>query len=412
MSKKIKMLVIPSDASGVGYFRSIWPHQYIQEHYSDEFDIDIIYLKDINRANLIDFLRQYDIIHFHKQLDRDGDILNTIKFLEIPVILDIDDHYKLGPDHPMFISSQRENWAQPIVEHIKKVDYVTTTTSIFANILKKHNKNVKVFPNAINPQLPQFQQTKKKSDKIRFGLICGSSHKKDIELMNAIESIPEETRNKMQIVLCGFDTNGVTTIYDPKTGNVTRRPIYPQESVWCEYENFLTNNLKLVSPEHADFLKKYIKGFDDPFENDFYRRFWTKDIQNYAKHYENVDVLLAPLKENDFNSVKSQLKFIECGFTDTAIIASNFGPYTIDGKPYIMKGGEINNDGNCLLVDPRKNHKDWVKYIKYLVGHPEAIETMRENLKTEMREKYSMEKVARDRVAFYKSIVEEKQNKC
>ena len=43
MAKKIKMLVIPSDRSGVGFYRSLNPHQYIAEHYSDEFDIDIVY---------------------------------------------------------------------------------------------------------------------------------------------------------------------------------------------------------------------------------------------------------------------------------------------------------------------------------------------------------------------------------
>ena len=41
MNKKIKMLVIPSDKSGCGKFRSVDPHVYIAEHYGDEFDIDI-----------------------------------------------------------------------------------------------------------------------------------------------------------------------------------------------------------------------------------------------------------------------------------------------------------------------------------------------------------------------------------
>jgi hypothetical protein len=33
---KIKMLVIPSDHTGCGYFRSLNPHQYIAEHYADD----------------------------------------------------------------------------------------------------------------------------------------------------------------------------------------------------------------------------------------------------------------------------------------------------------------------------------------------------------------------------------------
>lgn len=237
MDKKIKILVVPSDASGCGYFRSIWPHQYIQEHYADEFDIDVMYMRDFPANDLPNFFSQYDIIHMHKQFDKDGRVMDVIKFLGIPVVLDIDDHFKIGPDHPMHLTAQKEGWSQQILNHVQKADYVTTTTPIFANILKKYNKNVHIFPNAIDPEIPQFKQVKKKSDKIRFGLICGSTHRKDIELMGALDTLPSDIKDKMQIVLCGFDTNGTTTIYNRTTGEVTRRPITPQESVWCRYED-------------------------------------------------------------------------------------------------------------------------------------------------------------------------------
>ena len=47
MNKKIKMLVIPSDKFGVGHWRSKRPHEFIQEHYPDEFDVDIMYMENI-----------------------------------------------------------------------------------------------------------------------------------------------------------------------------------------------------------------------------------------------------------------------------------------------------------------------------------------------------------------------------
>ena len=37
MSKKIKVLVIPSDKSGVGLFRSVDPHIYLQNEYPNDF---------------------------------------------------------------------------------------------------------------------------------------------------------------------------------------------------------------------------------------------------------------------------------------------------------------------------------------------------------------------------------------
>jgi glycosyltransferase involved in cell wall biosynthesis len=401
MSNKIKMLVIGSDYTGCFKFRSCDPHVYIQEHYSDEFDIDIVHVPDLPRENLDKFFSQYDLIHIHKQLDRNCDLMKMIKFLGIPVILDIDDHYNLGNDHPMSLTARKERWAEPIINHLKMADYVTTTTPIFAKTLRKHNKNVHVFPNAINPEEPQYIQTKTKSDKLRVGIICGSSHLHDIELLG---DLVNRVADNVQIVLCGFDTNGTITTYNQATGEKTQRPIRPEESVWFTYEKILTGNYAQISPGHKDFLMKFMKNVDDPFVNEKYRRMWTRDITKYATHYENVDVLLAPLKENDFNSVKSQLKTIEAGFTHTALIAQNFGAYTIDSIPMIEKGGKINENGNSLLVDSRKNHKDWAKYINKLAANPDMVKKLQDNLYNYVKDKYSIEAVCKDRVEFYKKI--------
>ena len=92
MNKKIKMLVIPSDKTGVGKFRSVDPHVYIAEHYNDDFDVDIMYLEDIPTNDIEDFLKKYDLIHIHKQLDKELRLMSTIKFLGIPVIVDVDDY--------------------------------------------------------------------------------------------------------------------------------------------------------------------------------------------------------------------------------------------------------------------------------------------------------------------------------
>jgi len=399
--KKIKMLVIPSDRTGVGKFRSVDPHVYIAENYKDDFDVDIVY--SLPKENLDTFFKQYDLIHIHKQLDKNCEIMKMIKFLEIPVILDIDDHFKLGNDHPMSLTAKKERWHEPIINHLKLADYVTTTTPIFADVLKQHNKNVFVFPNAINPDEKQYQQEKKKSDKVRVGIICGSSHLHDIELLGDLVS---NTADNVQIVLCGFDTNGTITTYNRETGEKTQRPIKPEESVWFTYEKILTGNYKNISSEHKEFLMKFMKNVDDPFVNDKYRRMWTRNITEYATHYENVDILLAPLKENEFNKVKSQLKTIEAGFTHTALIAQNFGAYTIDSVPMIEFGGKINENGNCLLVDSRKNHKDWVKYINKLAGDPEMLKKLQENLYNYVKDKYSIAAVCAERVKFYKSIVD------
>ena len=401
MDKKIKMLVIPSDKSGCGKFRSVDPHVYIAEHYGDEFDVDIVY--NMPNGDLEAFLKQYDLIHIHKQLDKQCKIIDMIKFLGIPVILDIDDHFKLGNDHPMSITAKKERWHEPIINHLKKADYVTTTTPIFADVIKQHNKNVKVFPNAINPEEKQYAVEKNpRTDKLRVGIICGSSHLKDLELLSGIAT--QVNKDKVQFVLCGFDTRGTRTIYKDN-GEVETRPIYPQESVWCDYEKIFTDNYRTISPEHKDFLMKYMAGVDDPFTNEPYRRMWTRHINDYATHYQNVDVLIAPLKENDFNKVKSELKEIECGFTHTAFIGQNFGAYTINLVPMIEKGGKINEEGTALLVDSSKNHKQWAKYINKLADDADMLKKLQDNLYNFVKDRYSLAEICKQRVEFYKSIV-------
>lgn len=401
MDKKIKMLVIPSDRTGVGKFRSVDPHVYIAEHYGDEFDVDIVY--NMPNGDLEAFLKQYDLIHIHKQLDKQCKIIDMIKFLGIPVILDIDDHFKLGNDHPMSITAKKERWHEPIINHLKKADYVTTTTPIFADVIKQYNKNVKVFPNAINPEEKQYAVAKNpRTDKLRVGIICGSSHLKDLELLSGIAT--QVNKDKVQFVLCGFDTRGTRTIYKDN-GEVETRPIYPQESVWCDYEKIFTDNYRTISPEHKDFLMKYMAGVDDPFTNEPYRRMWTRHINDYATHYQNVDVLIAPLKENDFNKVKSELKEIECGFTHTAFIGQNFGAYTINLVPMIEKGGKINEEGTALLVDSSKNHKQWAKYINKLADDADMLKKLQDNLYNFVKDRYSLAEICKQRVEFYKSIV-------
>ena len=400
MSDKIKMLVIPSDRNGgVGKFRSIDPHVYIGEHYKDEFDIDIVF--DMPYGGLEAFLKQYDLIHIHKQLDSDGKVMGMIKFLGIPVIVDIDDYYYLGNDHPMSVSAKRGKWHVPIINHLRSADYVTTTTPIFAEELRKINPNVAVFPNAVDPSEPQFNVPKVKGDgTLRVGIICGSTHKVDLELLDGIAK--QVDKDKVQFVLCGFDTRGTKSIYD-SDGSVRTIPIKPQESVWCEYERIFTDGYKNISNEHKEFLGRFIQT-DDPFTSEPYRRMWTRDIKHYATHYSNVDVLIAPLKENDFNKYKSELKEIECGFTNTAFIGQDFGAYTINLKPMIEKGGKVNENGTALLVPTSKNHKLWAKYINKLANDNDMLKKLQNNLHDFVVENYSLDKICEERVKLYHDL--------
>jgi glycosyltransferase involved in cell wall biosynthesis len=235
----------------------------------------------------------------------------------------------------------------------------------------------------------------------------GSSHEKDMKLFEGtINKLPKDIFNKIQIVLCGFDTRGTMTMFNQDGTIQSQRPIKPEESVWYRYEKNVTDNYAIVSPVYKNFLEQFIPNSQWPgVENEAYRREWTKDVSTFATHYRNVDVLLAPLEETEFNIVKSELKFIEAGFTHTAVVASNFGPYTIGSKEFFKYGGGINEDGNCILIDRRKCHKDWAKAIMKLTEHPEWIKMLQDNMYNTVKDKYDIRNVTKERAEWYKNII-------
>jgi glycosyltransferase involved in cell wall biosynthesis len=116
-------------------------------------------------------------------------------------------------------------------------------------------------------------------------------------------------------------------------------------------------------------------------------------------------VALAPLAENSFNKYKSQLKIIEAGFHKKAIIAQNYGPYTIDLISAIEKGGGFNESGNALLVDTSKNHKQWSQHVKRLVDNPNLVKDLGEKLYETVKDTYNLNNVTKNRAEIYKTLL-------
>lgn len=301
---KINILCIPSDRFGVGFWRSVSPHRALALKMPEKFNVDIMY--EIPQQGILEeFYKQYDIVHIHKKLDDNCEIIHFFQKLGCMVIIDVDDAPKLDKEHPMFLTSEKEKWYIPINKSMMEANAVTTTTVVFQKeIIQKFNKNAFVLPNALPENEGQFILHKEPSDRIRFGIVCGSSHYYDlIILKDMIQMLPKEYLDKIQFVLCGFDIKGTKTVYHPGVEEPERIPIKTEESIWNEFERILTNNYQTISKEHKEFLQKYIQT-EDPFKNEPYMRYWTIPIHNYYQQYNHVDCLLAPLHENHFNSVK------------------------------------------------------------------------------------------------------------
>jgi glycosyltransferase involved in cell wall biosynthesis len=401
---KIKVLVVPSDRSGVGKFRSVDPHIFLQNLYGDDFHIDIIYDPSYDDMN---FWKKYQIVSFHRSIgpdfEKSHELIQKLNTMGIITVCDIDDYWMPGKEHPIHDIIMFNKINEKIVANLKVAKYVTTTTTLFADEIRKYNKNVFVLPNAINPNEPQFKEPTLESDRLRFGWLGGSSHLHDIQILNEGFNKLTKYQDKVQYVLCGFDTRGTVTEINSQTGEHVKRNIKPDETVWAQYEKIFTQDYKIVSDEYKKHLLLYNQ---DIFPNEMaesYLRVWTKPVTSYAKNYSKFDVSLAPIKNHMFNRMKSQLKVIEAGFYKKALIASNIGPYSLDLK-HCLKNGEL-VDGNALLVDEVRNHSDWAKYMEKLIKNPNMAKDMGERLYETVKDKYDLNIVTKDRAEFYKSIL-------
>jgi len=404
MSNKIKVLVLPSDKTGCGKFRSVDPHVMLQNLYPDDFHVDIDYEPKINDIN---YWKQYQIVHVHRNIgnnyDNTPNIIRLLKSIGIVVVIDIDDYWLPTKEHPIHQLIVQNKIHEKIVANLKEASYVTTTTKVFADEIMKLNSNVVVFPNAIDPNEPQFKQPTLESDRIRIGWLGGSSHLHDLMLLQGFVNKNSDLSDKVQYVLCGFDTRGTMTEINQQTGEQKQRPIKPEETVWARYEEIFTDNYKIVDENY----KKYLNEFKEyNYETSLslpYSRVWTKPVTSYAMNYSKLDISLAPIKNHIFNRVKSQLKVIEAGFYKKALIASEVGPYTIDLKHSLDKGNFI--DGNALLVDENRNHSDWAKYIKKLVQNPNMITDMGERLYETVKDTYDLKNVSKEMGEWYKTLI-------
>jgi len=407
---KIKIIVIPSDKTGVSYFRSTKPHIKLEQNYPDLFHVDIDYEPQLDNN---EFLAQYDIIHYHRTMgdyDKISDLLDRCDKLGVKTVMDLDDYWDPGNHHPAYHLVKSMELDKKILGNVKCARNVMTTTQLFKNEMLKHNKNVVVIPNTIDPEEDQYKinPVEKEDSRIRIGYLGGSSHKYDLEQLrlNIKKLHGDKLTDLIKFYIAGYDLRGSVTMIDPNTKEQKQRPILPKESVWYEYEQIFTDNFTTIGPQYKEWLMRFEKDGVYDTTNESYKRCWTLPISSYAKNYNQFDIALAPIEENMFNKVKSQLKVIEAGFFKKALIASNFGPYTIDCINAWDKGG-WNPKGNALLVGSANTHKEWYEHIKRLIKNPNAITELGEKLCETVKVKYHIDTITEHRKDYYLALVKD-----
>jgi len=398
----IKVLVLTSDVDGIGYYRNFMPHLTIND---PEFEVDIRMLQD-GTLNLLDpnFMGQYKILFYNKSIpfakpEFFESFNQNLKNLNIKVVYDIDDYWVLSSSHLNYDMWKKSKADEVITRALREADHVTTTTPLFANRISEINPNVSVMANAVNLEEQQWTFNRRPSDKIRFLWGGGISHMVDLRLLKtSFEMFDKDFLKNAQLFMCGYDLR----VRTPK-GMIQKSD--PRTNQWSFFEDIFTNRGKYITGvEHRKYLQTYDDkgyGINEEHINEFYQRRWTRPILNYGHMYNEADVCLSPLKNNQmFNFYKSNLKVIEAGAHHCPLIASNYGPYTVDDIE-----GKKDGKQKGFLIDEDKP-KMWYEKMKFYVENPDVMREHGENLFNYVKENLCIKVVGEKRKQLYKKVVE------
>lgn len=387
MKHNILIVVNSQKPGGVEYHRQIIPHDFL----TDEFNVAFINEVESNeftfqgeKVIMSELLDKFKLVQFARTLSTGWRMQETAEKLRkkgIVCVLDLDDYWEYPKDHLLYEEHIKDHVRGKVQLSIKLADCITTTTPFFADRIRHYNKNVYVLPNAINPEDQQFSVQKTNDSRVRFGWAGSHCHTNDIASINlSIKRLNEdqELKGKYQIKLGGYNGSPVSIFF----------------------EQIFTSNYHLVKdhPLYKSYLQENNERNNDQWEPMPYKRIWYKDVDNYAKGYNEFDVSLIPLVNNRFNSCKSQLKLIEAGFMKKAAICSKVMPYTIDGI----------DKKNCLMVKESANDFGWYQAMKKMIQNQSMVEDLAEGLYETVKDKYNVKTVSKERSELYKRLIEKK----
>lgn len=459
MERKINILFYNLDGAGVNYYRTLTPAIELDGKYPEEFTTEINSKINFDAPETLEYLKSFDIIHYHRQLIPDDSkmliLSKELKEAGTVLVMDIDDYWFLNKKHPLYDMSVENKGHVSILNNIKIADYCTTTTELFATEIRKitNKDNVMVLHNSINPDtMRQFQNNWKPDvdGRVRITYMAGSSHMGDLEQLEGVINVlsnDSELKDKFKIIISGWDTEGNTidinfntefgevlkskgmwnkeTIkilnktrgdvdaiprlsdeiknkYRGKVFDMKQRTINSNESVYYQYEKILTDNHRLIkNPDYVRWLHNFERNVSYPNEGNFARR-WTEKANVYAKVLDETDIVIAPLDDNTFNTMKSNLKQVECWTRKLPIVCSDIPPYNVDGK----------HMENCVLIPVKKNaSKYWVKHLKRLILDADLRKKLGEQLYEDFKVKYNLSNVTDLRATFYKEALSKSEKR-
>jgi hypothetical protein len=294
---------------------------------------------------------KYDYLVFNRGLGynyHDLEIIDKFKDKGIKIIMDIDDYWVLPDYHPIVWRDDvdYDTWKGSIVANLAMADYIWTSTEYLKSKIESLVPNTPtiIARNAIDyDDELQWSEVKGKSrnkDKVVIGYAGSTTHYKDLDpLQTPIRRINTNSFLRKNVVFNLFGVDSVTDV---------------GKKVWKHQIKVMTvqgrfNNLHLDGGKH---------------------------VSEYASFYDEMDVSIASVVDNDFNRCKSELKIIEAGAKYTPFIGTDIITYN-------------RTEAN---IDLCSNSDEWVNSMKELILDKHLRAELGKELGEYVRDTYIIDK--------------------
>ena len=337
--KKQRVVVIYSKDNGSDEHRLLLPSRYLNGKTillnEEEVELNFVYIElDINNKLVIEeMLQDGDILWFNWMIaNHNVDIATWKASKNIKFLYSIDDYWHFSENHP-YLDRIQNQWKN-VIQFLTEADIVITSTERLGQHILPYNPLVSYSPNF----LPQdyFKLNKTENNKLRVGLVGLSSHLPDYRLLKG--AINRIAKNKE---LC----------------NKIEFHIYGYTNVFAEIKEMFEKKKNITLYTHEPMLPN-----------------------EYMELYNNIDVILIPLENTEYNFCKSSLKLAECHISDTIPVGSKL----YDAKElnaYCKAETPLEYENWLIYLSDKENYKKTLEYLKK-ANENNNFEERIENLKT------------------------------
>ena len=291
MSEMRILVLLPKPVGACALYILIYPYGQLHNKYNQN-----IVQFQVNRGDVLEAkeITDIDVVVIHNQ-DAELPIIKYYQNLGKKVIVDIDDYFVLPKYHML----HRHFKTSATVDRIRQADLVTTTRPELKEKILKHNPNCEIVLNYIPENTKVIKDVRFPTfDKLRIGYTGGLCHIQDIKTVFGLNKLLYEALGDRYEFYVAGDNGSIE---------------------FQKYIYVLSNKGKCAKNM---FIHKAVY------------------LDKFYHLYSMFNLSLCPLRDDEFNKCKSNLKFIEAGLFNIPIATNNINTY-----------GELNHNNGIYFKD-------------------------------------------------------------